>query len=191
MFDGVEILDFAGPFEPLAITWDAGEPLFSVLTVAAQKEVITCFGGLKVLPEHGFDDHPALDFVIVPGGHVTEASRDERVLSWIQKQSQTAEIVASVCTGAFILAEAGLLDGGPATTHWAAIDRLTERYPQIDVRSGERVVDRGSVLTAAGISAGIDMALYLIARFHGLDVALETAKGMEYDWDPSLVPAVP
>jgi transcriptional regulator GlxA family with amidase domain len=189
IFDEVEVLDFCGPFEVFASASIPGEAprderrLFRVLTIAEHDRLVRCRGGLLVQPHHAFADHPRLDVLVVPGGYGTRRELTNPVLlDWIAAQDRQTAITTSVCTGAFLLAADGLLDGKRATTHWASIDWLREHYPAIDVRADERVVDEGHVVTSAGVSAGIDMALHVVARLHGHDIAAETARHMEYDW---------
>jgi transcriptional regulator GlxA family with amidase domain len=187
IFDEVEVLDFCGPFEvfasarPLGTTGD-DERSFRVVTIAEQQRTIHCRGGLLVQPHHTIADHPPLDIVVVPGGRGTRRElQNTRLLDWIAAQNTSVELMTSVCTGAFLLAERGLLDGKRATTHWASIDWMRSTYPQLTILDDERVVDEGHTITSAGVSAGIDMALHVVARLHGLEVAQATARGMEYD----------
>jgi transcriptional regulator GlxA family with amidase domain len=136
-----------------------------------------------VQPHHTFVDHPKLDIVVIPGGQGTRRERlDRDCVDWIASQDRVVELTTSVCTGAFLLAEAGLLSGGAATTHWTAVDWMRNQYPDVDVRADARVVDRGHVITSAGISAGIDMALHVVYRLHGRETAQWTARRMEYEW---------
>src|SRR5918994_1432399 len=189
IFPDVEILDFCGPFEVFAsATLPAGtdgEPetrLFEVFTVAERPEVITCRGGLLVQPNHTLDNHPPLDLVVIPGGSGTRREQENPViLDWIARQRRTGASTTSVCTGAFLLGAAGLLDGLHATTHWTTIDGLRTQLPMTDVRTDVRVVDEGEIITSAGVSAGIDMALHVVRRLHGDEVARRTARDMEYD----------
>ncbi len=192
IFEGVEVLDFCGPFEvfattaPLAGDGARGEDrLFDVITIAQTDEVVHCTGGLLVQPNATIDDHPSLDILVVPGGRGTRREQTNPVLlDWIAAQSCMIELTTSVCTGAFLLAARGLLDGRRATTHWASIDRLRESASAVTVLDDLRVVDEGAVVTSAGVSAGIDMALHVVARLHGPAVANTTARNMEYlgDW---------
>lgn len=187
IFDDVEVLDFCGPFEVLAsaATGERGaqERLFEVVTVAPAAGMVTCRGGLLVQPHHDFATCPPLDIVVIPGGFGTRREIANPVVTdWIRAQRQAAEITAGVCTGAALMAAAGILDGERVTTHWAAIDWLRESYPALEVVDDERVIDRGPVVTSAGVSAGIDMALWLVERLHGRPVAEATARDMEYDW---------
>lgn len=188
IFDEVEVLDFCGPFEvfsmarPLNSGYGGEHRLFTVLTIAEEQRTISCRGGLLVEPHHDIGGHPPLDVLVVPGGAgVRKALDNERLLGWIEAQIPRAEVGTSVCTGALLLARLGLLDGRRATTHWASIDRLREDHPAIDVVADVRFVDEGRIVTSAGVSAGIDMALHLVGRFHGHDVAEQTARTMEYD----------
>jgi transcriptional regulator GlxA family with amidase domain len=136
-----------------------------------------------VQPNYTLSGHPPLDIAVIPGGYGTEPLlTNQTVLDWIARQRQTGALTASVCTGAFLLGAAGLLDGRRATTHWATLDGLRDLTPQTDVRADERVVDEGEIITAAGVSAGIDMALHVVRRLHGDAVARASARDMEYDW---------
>ena len=186
IFDDVEILDFCGPFEVFATAAAEGDddrPLFNVLAIAEQAATVRCRGGLLVEPNHTIADHPPLDILVVPGGFGTRPLlSNAAVLGWIAAQERKVSLTTSVCTGAFLLAAADLLNGRRATTHWAAIDWLRDHHPAIDVRSDQRIVDEGRIVTAAGVSAGIDMALHVVARLHGAAVAAETARQMEYEW---------
>jgi transcriptional regulator GlxA family with amidase domain len=189
IFDEVEVLDFCGPFEVFASASAPGDNprderrLFRVVTIAEENRVVHARGGLLVQPHHTIADHPPLDILVVPGGYGTRRElSNPAVLAWIAAQDRLTALTTSVCTGAFLLAADGLLDGKRATTHWASIDWLRDHYPAIDVRADERVVDEGHIITSAGVSAGIDMALHVVARLCGHDVAAETARGMEYEW---------
>ena len=145
-------------------------------------ETVRCRNGLLVQPHHTIADHPALDVLVVPGGWGTAPLETERpVLDWIVSQDRQTELTASVCTGAFLLAQAGLLDHKRATTHWSSITRLRQTFPATNVVDDSRIVDEGRIVTAAGISAGIDMALHLVARLHSEAAAAATARYMEYD----------
>lgn len=188
IFDKVEVLDFCGPFEVFSSALLPGMPetypepsLFRVWTVGVTREPIRAVGGLEVIPACSIDDHPDFDIIVVPGGYGTRTIPQEAV-DWIVRMSPRLEITTSVCTGAFLLAQAGVLEGKPATTHWASIDGLRERFPAIEVRDDERVVDAGAVITSAGVSAGIDMALHVVERLHGREAAELTARFMEYEW---------
>jgi transcriptional regulator GlxA family with amidase domain len=184
IFDDVEVLDFAGPFEVFATTRLPGEEserAFHVVTIAERAEVVRCRGDLLVQPHHTIDDHPPLDILLVPGGYGTRReATNERLLDWIAAQDRTTQLITSVCTGAFLLAARGLLDGLPATTHWGSIERLRNTHPRVDVRDDVRYVDNGHIVTSAGVSAGIDMSLHIVGRLLGEEAARETARNMEY-----------
>ena len=189
IFDDVEVLDFCGPFEVFATTQTPGPDApneavypFHVITIAERAATVRCRGGLLVQPQHTIDDHPPLDILVVPGGWGTRREvQNERLLDWIAAQDRQTALTTSVCTGAFLLAARGLLDGREATTHWASIDRLRQTHPAVQVRDDRRWVDTGRIITSAGVSAGIDMALHVVARLLGADVARDTARRMEYD----------
>jgi transcriptional regulator GlxA family with amidase domain len=189
IFPDVEILDFCGPFEVFASASlpadTAGGPemrLFEVFTLAERPQVIACRGGLLVQPNYTLEDHPPLDLLVVPGGYGTRREQENPlVLDWIARQRRSGALTTSVCTGAFLLGAAGLLDGLRATTHWTTIDGLRTTLPTTDVLGDARVVDEGEIITSAGVSAGIDMALHVVRRLHGDDVARRTARDMEYD----------
>ena len=189
VFDGVEVLDFCGPFEVFNISRTREAPgederLFNVRIVAEERRTIDCTGGLLVQPHLAIDDAEArFDILVVPGGRGTRRERlNERLLDWIAAQDAQTELTTSVCTGAFLLAERGLLDGKRATTHWASVEWMTGQYPNVQMLADARVVDEGHIVTSAGVSAGIDMALHIVARLHGEDAAAFTARRMEYDY---------
>ena len=131
---------------------------------------------------YGISDHPPLDVWVIPGGVVTEELSNKFLINWLQDQATSVDLLCSVCTGAFLLAEAGLLDGKRATTHWEDIPEFAQNYPQVIVDAQARWVEDGKIITAAGISAGIDMALYLVSRLAGEQLALKTARQMDYSW---------
>ncbi len=185
MFPEVEVLDFCGPFEVLASACAAGstERLFDVSIVAQTTEVVCCRGGLLVQPHTDFRSSPRFDLIVVPGGAGTRFEQhNPAVIGWIRTQHETTEITTSVCTGLLLLAAAGLVDDRPVTTHWAAFDELLGYAPGLQLQRGQRVIDTGRIVTSAGVSAGIDMALAVVERLHGRARAEETARDMEYDW---------
>ncbi|HYE93415.1 MAG TPA: DJ-1/PfpI family protein [Terriglobales bacterium] len=191
VFPDVEVLDFCGPFEVFSVTRldDARrreEPSpFEVLIVAEKPDVVTAVGGLKVVPDVSIDRCPPLDILVVPGGWGTRAEiTNARLLAWIAARGKAVETLTSVCTGAMLLGKAGLLDGRHATTHFRSLSWMRESFPAVTVEEKQHVVEDGNVLTSAGISAGIDMALRVVARYHGEEVARATARNMEYRYVP-------
>lgn len=194
LFDDVEVLDFAGPFEVFSVTGrrKIGRP-FSVFTVA-ERSPVTARNHLVITPTHTFDDCPPCDFFLIPGGGGYDpegrpfGSRKEMnnptMLDWIRNRAVDAQLVMSVCTGALILGRAGMLEDQEATTHYLAMDTLRSVSPRIRVATEKRWTDNGKVITSAGVSAGIDMALYVVARLQGDEVAAETAAYMQYDGWP-------
>ncbi|KKO52865.1 DJ-1/PfpI family protein [Paenibacillus sp. DMB20] len=187
LFDDVEVLDFAGPFEVFAVTVinrfapDEFAP-FDVTTVSEHGGMITARNGLKVMTDHSFQTAPDYDILVIPGGMGTRREvHNLNVIKWIQERMEQVELMTSVCTGSFLLAEAALLDGKSATTHWASINRMRETYPSVAVQENIKFVDAGSIISSAGISAGIHMAFHVVHRLLGQEVAQGTAKDMEYD----------
>lgn len=180
--EGVELLDFAGPAEVFAAAKQGNA--FNVYTVASSETEITSQRFLKVRPQYTFENCPKPDIIVLPGGNTRIPLEDPKVMAWIKKIAPDTEVVMSVCTGAFLLNKAGLLEGKEATTHWASIDRLKSAAPKTKVYADRRVVDNGQIITCAGVSAGIDGALYLVERLHGKEVAEKTARYMEYRWEP-------
>ncbi len=187
VFDDVEVLDFCGPFEVFSVARPVGGhddefKLFTVVIVAEEDRIVTCRGGLLVKPHATIENHPPLDILVVPGGQGTRRERhNHRLLDWIVQQDQHTNLTTSVCTGAFLLAERGLLDRHRATTHWNSIGWMRGTYPNVEMVTDERVVDEGHIITSAGVSAGIDMSLHVVSRLYGADVAAWTARRMEYD----------
>ncbi len=190
LFDDVEVLDFCGPFEVFSVaarlardTFPESAVSWRVFTIAQHARMITARGNLLVQPHYGIADHPSIDVLIVPGGWGTRREVENTgLIRWIANVAQDARITASVCTGAFLLARAGLLSGRSVTTHWASLDRLATDVPECVVRRDVRWVDEGSVVTSAGISAGIDMSLHLVERLLGREMAAACARHMEYTW---------
>lgn len=189
LFNEVEVLDFAGPFEVFSSVAYPGADVkpFVVNTVSQKKDIISARNGLKVQPDYDFSDAPHFDILVIPGGYGAEEIEihNNAVLEWIKERSKSVELLASVCTGAFLLAQAGLLDGKRATTHWMDTGRLEREYPDICVERDVKYVDEGSIITAGGISAGIDMSFHVVNRLFGKEIAKAAAKRMEYDIDIS------
>lgn len=186
IFDDVELLDFAGPFEVFSSVRNLTgehERLMDVFVVAESLAPVRCRNGLVVQPERTIDECPPVDVLLIPGGAgVRAALGRNHLVEWVRTRAQDAELTVSVCTGSFLLAQAGLLSGRPATTHWERINEMRERFPDVEVVEDERWVDTGEIITAAGVSAGIDVALHVVRRLYGADVARATALGIEYDY---------
>lgn len=190
VFDEMELLDMAGPYEVFATAsrvaarcQPAGSAaLFDIVTIAATPAPVRARAGLHVRPDFTLAEHPPLHVALVPGGVVDAQLQRPDMLAWIAAQRRSAPLLASVCTGALLLAAAGVLDGLAATTHWEDLDALRRLRPAVQVREGLRWVDEGAVVTSAGISAGLDMSLHLVRRLHGQELAASTARQMDYDW---------
>ena len=191
-FDGVEALDFAGPFEVFTTATrmqqridPAAPPLFEVLSVADVPDTrhpVQARAGLRLLVDHALADAPPCDVLVIPGGVVDAPLASAATRRWIAKQSATAQITASVCTGAFLLAASGVVANEAVTTHWEDTAELRTAYPALQVLEDRRWVDLGRVVTSAGISAGIDMSLHLVERLGGRALAERTARQMDFTW---------
>ncbi len=189
IFPDVEVLDFCGPFEVFSVTRlkeprERADPCpFEVKLVAETLSTVTTTGGMRVLPDWDFATCQSLDVLVVPGGWGTrEQVSNTALVAWVKEKAAGAKWITSVCTGSFVLAQAGVLNGKPATTHWRSLDRMAATYPDVSVDRDRQVVECGNVLTSAGISAGIDLALMLVAKLLGEPVARATAKHMEYPY---------
>jgi transcriptional regulator GlxA family with amidase domain len=186
LFEGAEELDAIGPWEVLA-AWADRWPQdgAEVVTLAPAEGPVRCAKGLRVLADHTWADAPALDVVVYPGGIGTRAQLgDETVRAWVRARQAAGALMTSVCTGSLVFADAGLLAGRPATTHWGSLKELARIDPTIELRPDDRFVDTGEVITAAGVSAGIDMALHLVARLHTRERAREVRRYIQYDPEP-------
>jgi transcriptional regulator GlxA family with amidase domain len=189
LFDDIEVLDFCGPFEVFSGTrlneqkrLEESSP-FEVLLVAEKNDPVVTTGGMKVIPDHTFENCPKLDILVVPGGWGTRKElKNPVMLNWLRIRNSEVETLTSVCTGSMLLGFAGLLDGSHATTHWRSLDWMRESLPAVTVVYDKHVVEDGRILTSAGISAGIDMALKVIARYYGETIARATARHMEYSY---------
>lgn len=178
LFDRVEIIDFAGPWE---VFGGAG---YRIFTVAERTDPVKAVYAQRLLADYTFENSPRADVLLVPGGGVGNAVNNANLIKWVQDSAKNSTYVMSVCTGAFILAKAGLLDGLSATTVRHAIENLATAGRNIKPVHDKRYVDNGKIITTAGLSSGIDGAFYLVSRMKGLGVAQETALGLEYNWDP-------
>lgn len=184
LFEGAEELDFAGPWEVFTMV-NAVAPNSVECYIASEKGgTINCAKGMRVLADYSFADAPPADIILVPGGFATRQEEDNpAMLDFVRQMHNRAELTTSVCSGALVIQKAGILEGKRATTHWIAIDDLKSR-PGVEVLTGTRFVDEGNVVTSAGVSAGIDMALHIVGRLWGPQVAMATQKAMEYYPDP-------
>ena len=185
LFDDVEVLDFAGPFEVFSVTDELNDyQIFDVYTVAFEKRPIIARNGLSVNPDYDLQEAPAPDILIIPGGDGTRpVMQNAAAIDWIQERADEAQLVLSVCSGSLLLSIAGLLDGLKATTHHQVVDLLRKISPNTEVLADRRFVDNGRVITSAGISAGIDMSLYVVGRLFGEQCAVKTARYMEYRYE--------
>jgi transcriptional regulator GlxA family with amidase domain len=192
VFNDIEVLDFCGPFEVFSATRlneekrpDEPSP-FEVSLISETLSHVTTTGGMSVMPRYSFDNCPPIDILVVPGGWGTRKELDNPVmLEWLRNQAAEVETLTSVCTGSMLLGFAGLLNGLHATTHWRSLDWMRDSFPEVIVEYEQHVVSDGRVFTSAGISAGIDMALTVVARYYGEKVAKATAKYMEYTFPVS------
>ncbi len=189
LFDDVELLDFAGPYEVFTCATrvhardsSAAMPAFKVVAIAQSLSPRRARAGAQLLPDGDFSATTPLDVLIVPGGVVTAEMRKPAVIDWIAETAAHCTLTASVCTGAFLLAQAGLLNGKDATTHWEDMEDLRQQFPQLRVQPQRRWVQDGNIVTSAGISAGIDMSLHLVETLLSRELALATARQMDYEW---------
>ena len=183
IYDQAEVLDFSGPFEVFSVANRLANLDWNIWLVAEEESLVEARGVFQVKPHYSIQNVPELDVLIVVGGVHSEELRKTEVINWIRKTAEKTQITASVCTGAFLLTEAGLLDGLEVTTHWEDIPDLQRNYPNLRVRKGIRWIEQGKLFTAAGISAGIEMSLELVARLAGAELAERTARQMEYTWN--------
>ncbi len=182
VYDQAEVLDFSGPFEVFSTAKRLSGNDWNVFLISQTGEPIHARGGFVVLPQYSFENHPELDVLVVVGGVHTEELTKPEVILWTKKIAQDAQLVASVCTGAFILAETGLLDDLTVTTHWEDIVDLQNQYPTLKVLENQRWVQAGKYVTSGGISSGIDMSLFLVCELASESLANKTAHQMEYHW---------
>jgi transcriptional regulator GlxA family with amidase domain len=185
VFDGAEELDFVGPWEVLAAWRFLYPDDVDVFLVAEDSAPVTCAKGMRVLPDTSWEDAGELDVLLYPGGQGTRAQLgDERICARLRGLKERGTLMTSVCTGALVYADAGLLDGQPATTYWSAFDELLPLGREITPRPDDRFVDTGDVITGAGVSAGIDLALHLVGRLGSPDKAREVRRYIQYDPEP-------
>ncbi|ASI90877.1 DJ-1/PfpI family protein [Vibrio mediterranei] len=184
VYRDVEVLDFAGPFEVFSTAnrFLNEEDKWSVSLLSQTQGTVLARGGLKIQSDYSIYSHPAIDVLIVPGGVHIQEVENTRVLDWVRETAANSTLVASVCTGAFLLAKSGVLSNQTVTTHWEDQNELQHLFPELTIINDTRWVDCGDIVTSAGISAGIDMSLRLVEKLRGRDIALKTAKQMEFDW---------
>jgi transcriptional regulator GlxA family with amidase domain len=188
LYDQVEELDFCGPYETFKSAANARRqrertPDWQVFTVAEEGGLLSTSGDLRIQPRFTFENHPPIDLLLVPGGAANRQLERPAVLDWLRRVTPQAQLNTSVCTGVYLLGAIGLLDGHSATTHISALDNLAQRFPTVTVRREVRWVDEGSIVTAAGVSAGIDMSLHLLERLDSRELAEDIAAYMEYRWN--------
>ena len=185
VFDGAEELDIVGPYEVLAFWADQSELRPEVVTFSLDGAGIRCAKGLRLVPDLSAADVGPLHVLVYPGGHGTRLLlREPEHLAWVHEMRASTPLLTSVCTGALVYAAAGLLKGRPATTHWAAFDELVQLEPDVLADTEARFVDDGDIVTSAGVSAGIDMALHLVARLESVEMARAVRRGIQYDPEP-------
>ena len=178
MFDGVQIIDYAAPYEVFS------QVGFNIYTVSKDGQAVKASQGLKSQVDHSYASAPQADIVVVPGGDVHGIERDAATLAWVRKQAAGADHVMSVCTGSFILGHSGLLDGGSATTFHRSFDTMQKEFPKVKIVRDQRWVDAGKVVTSSGLASGIDTSLHVVAELRGTKVARSVAMQLEYDWSP-------
>lgn len=190
VYDEVEVLDFAGPYEVFTTAERVNarqepnaEKFFDVFLIAEKAGTVSARANFLVRPHYTIREHPAIDVLIVPGGVHTHELEKPNVVAWIAQMDAQTKITASVCTGAFLLAKAGVLQDKSCTTHWEDVPDLRAMFPALDVKEDVAWVDNGRVVTSAGISAGIEMALHLVTKLARKDLALKTARQMQYNWN--------
>jgi putative intracellular protease/amidase/YHS domain-containing protein len=176
--EGAVVLDFFGPWEVFQDTMvpSRSDMPFRLYTVAETKKPIRTSGGMQIVPDYSIADAPAPKVIVIPAQSEPSAA----VLDWIRKSSKTTDVTMSVCTGAFVLAKTGLLEGKSATTYHGAFGRFAMTFPNIELKRGARFVENGNLATAGGLSSGIDLALRVVERYYGRDVAQKTAYNLEY-----------
>ena len=182
IYDNAEVLDFSGPFEVFSTAKRVAQINWNIFFVAETESLIKARGNFLVSPHYTIENHPEIDVLIVVGGIHIEEMKKPNIIAWISKVAKSSKKAASVCTGAFLLAETGLLNGLSVTTHWEDIPDLKSNYPELKVIPNQRWVVEGKFVTSGGISAGIDMSLYLVSVLSTIELALKTARQMEYQW---------
>lgn len=186
IYDDAEVLDFSGPFEVFSTAKRLANNDWNVFLFAEKSILVKARGGFEVNPHFSFETVPNIDLLIVVGGVHTEELRKPNVINWIKQYAAESKIVASVCTGAFLLAKAGVTVDHSVTTHWEDIADLRREFPKLNVQEDVRWVKQGNLVASAGISAGIDMSLFLVSEIASMDLAVKTARQMDYDWQKTV-----
>lgn len=185
LFNDIELLDFSGPYEVFSVTSELNDfQLFKVFTISSDGAEIKSVNGLRVVPDFTFDNHPPVDILVIPGGVGTrkEVNKQE-VLTWVNNTCKDAKTTMSVCSGARLLGALGLLDGLEAVTHHEVIEHLAKIAPNAIINPGKRFTDNEKIMTAGGISAGIDLSLHIVKKLYGEEIVNKTIRYMEYgDW---------
>lgn len=182
IYDNAEVLDFSGPYEVFSVANRFLKEKHNLFFISEKDEVVKARGEYKVLSDYTIKSHPKLDVLIVVGGVHTAELEKQNVIDWIFQQTKTAKLIASVCTGIFLLAKAKVVINHSVTTHWEDIEDLKNSFPALKVKENIRWVDEGDIVSSAGISAGIDMSLHLVSKLYDEKLALKTAKQMQFDW---------
>lgn len=184
IYNDAEVLDFSGPFEVFSTASRICEndTPFSPFLISENGKTVIARGGYSINPSYSFHDSPQIDVLIIVGGVHTEELKKPTVIDWVREKSVNATAIASVCTGVFLLAEAGVVTNHAVTTHWEDIADLESSYPRLNVSKSKRWVRDGNIISSAGISAGIDMSLYLVEILYSKMLAVKTAKQMDYHW---------
>ena len=184
IYNEAEVLDFSGPFEVFSTASRIcrNDNPFTTFLVSENGKTVIARGGYSINPTYGFNNTPKIDLLVVAGGVYDDEIKKEPVLEWIKKQSIDATVIASVCTGIFLLAEAEVVTNHVVTTHWEDINDLKANYPNLNVKKSKRWVAHKNIISSAGISAGIDMSLHLVTILYSKMLAEKTAKQMEYHW---------
>jgi len=188
IYDEAEVLDFSGPFEVFSVASRFLEEnkKFNVFLVNEKNISVQARGGYSINPNYNFSNHPKIDILIVVGGVHTQEVKKDNVIQWIKNVSKNSKINASVCTGAFLLAQAKVITNHTVTTHWEDIDDLIKDYPSLNVKKDVRWVEECNIITSAGVSAGIDMSLHLVSKIVSEELAIKTARQMDFDWKKNL-----
>jgi transcriptional regulator GlxA family with amidase domain len=184
IFDNAEVLDFSGPFEVFNVANEINtERLFKVFTIAETEDIVMAKFGYKLKPDYSIANHPVLDILVIPGGEGRKIQMNNPVITgWVKKEFDSLELLLTVCTGAFIAGKSGVLNVKKATTHHASFSEFARTFPEIELVKNVKYVDSGKIITAGGISAGINASLYVIDKLIGNNHGKKTAEHMEYDY---------